>query len=187
MSRQRTVVPADAFHARGFTLVELAITLVIAAIVLAVGAPNLQGMLAKYRVDGQYTGLMDDLLLAREEARNSGAPTAVCASSDGSSCTGGSWAAGHIVFRDAGDAGTVDAGDTVLRYAQAAPAGVVISATLQASGAPYGQTYIHFEADGKVDTSGTLLLTTCAPGQLPKLLTLQRNGFITGVTGAAPC
>ncbi len=91
------------------------------------------------------------------------------------------------MFRDGGDAGTVDAGDTVLRYAQAAPGGVVVKATLQASGADYDKTYIHFEADGKVDSSGTLLFSTCAPGQLPKLLTLQRNGFITGVSGAAPC
>ncbi len=187
MSCQRTTVPAKALRARGVTLVELVVTLAIAAIVLAVGAPNLQGMLAKYRVDGQHTGLLDDLLLAREEARNSGAPTAVCASSNGSSCTASAWAAGHIVFRDGGDAGKVDSGDTVLRYAQAAPNGVVITATLQASGDPYDKTYIHFEADGKVDSSGTLLLTTCAPGQLPKLLTLQRNGFMTGVTGTAPC
>jgi type IV fimbrial biogenesis protein FimT len=187
MSRQRTTVPADAFHARGFTLVELIVTLVIGAIVLAVGAPSLQGMLAKYRIDGQHTGLMDDLLLAREEARNGGAPTAVCSSNNGSSCTGSAWAAGHIVFRDGGDAGTVDGSDKVLRYAQAAPKEVLISATLQASGAAYDKTYIHFDADGKADSSGTLLFTTCAPGQLPKLLTLQRNGFMTGVTGTAPC
>jgi type IV fimbrial biogenesis protein FimT len=187
MSRQRTAVPADAFYARGFTLVELVITMVIAAIVLAVGAPNLQGMLAKYRIDGQHTGLFDDLLLAREEARNSSAPTAVCASTNGSSCTASAWAAGHIVFRDGGDIGKVDSGDTVLRYAQAAPKGISIAATLQASGAAYDKTYIHFEADGKVDSSGTLLLTTCSPGQVPRLLTVQRNGFMSAVTGATPC
>jgi Tfp pilus assembly protein FimT len=142
---------------------------------------------SRYRIDSQHTGLMDDLLLAREEARNSSSPTAVCASSDGSSCNASAWQQGHIVFRDGGARGTVDAGDTVLRYAQAAPAGIAIAPTLQATGETYGKTYVPFDADGKVDSSGAIVFTTCQPGQLPMQLTLQRNGYITAAKGAAAC
>ena len=183
MSRQRLARPAAA----GFTLTEMLVAMTIAAIALSIGMPSFTSMLARYRIDGQHAGLMDDLLLAREEARNSSSPTAVCASSNGSSCNGSAWNQGHIVFRDGGAKGSVDGGDTVLRYAKGAPAGIVIVPTLQASGDAYGKNYVYFEADGKVDSSGTIIFTTCLPGNLPLLLTLQRNGYITAAKGASAC
>jgi type IV fimbrial biogenesis protein FimT len=183
MSRHRFAQPAAA----GFTLTEMLVAMTIAAIALSIGMPSFTSMVARYRVDGQHVGLMDDLLLAREEARNSSSPTAVCASSNGSSCNGSAWNQGHIVFRDAGVKGTVDAGDTVLRYAQAAPAGITMVPAMQATGDAYGKTYVLFDADGKVDSSGAIIFTTCLPGNLPMQLTLQRNGYMTAAKGAAAC
>ncbi len=187
MSLPRHPPPPAALRAGGFTLVELVVVMVIAAIVLGVGAPSFGNMLAKYRIEAQHLGLMDNMTLAREEARNGGSPTTVCASSNGSSCTASAWNAGHIVFRDGGAKGSVDSGDTVLRYAQAAAAGIDVAATLQASGSAYGKTYVYFEADGKVDSSGAILFTTCKSGQAPLLMTVQRNGYIVAAKGSSPC
>jgi type IV fimbrial biogenesis protein FimT len=187
MSSSRHLPPPAASRASGFTLVELVVVMTIAAIVLGVGAPSFANMLAKYRIDAQHLGLMDNMTLAREEARNGGNPTTVCASSNGSSCTASAWNAGHIVFRDGGAKGTVDSGDTVLRYAQAAASGITVAATMQASGGAYGKTYVYFEADGKVDSSGAILFSTCKAGQPPLLMTVQRNGYIVAAKGASPC
>ncbi len=53
---------------RGFTLIELMITLVILAIVITVGAPSLAGFVASQRVRTTASDLMSDMAFARAEA-----------------------------------------------------------------------------------------------------------------------
>lgn len=159
----------------------------ISAIVLAIGLPSFKGMMAKYSIDSQNSSLMDDLLLAREEARNSTSPVSVCASSSGSACDASAWGAGHIVFRDGGAKGSVDAGDTVLRYTKAAPAGITIAATILSSGAAYGPAFVLFEGDGKLDASTALKFTTCKSTYVPLQVTVRRNGYIATIKGSAAC
>ncbi|MFQ5936253.1 MAG: GspH/FimT family pseudopilin [Acidiferrobacterales bacterium] len=113
----------------GFTLVELIITLVIAAILLAVAAPSMTSFILRDRLTTQANELVADLSYARSEAIKRGAPVTVCKTADPSlnppQCITGNdgapWTTGRIVFVDIGGiANQVDGGtDVVLRVREA--------------------------------------------------------------------
>jgi len=83
---------------KGFTLVELVITLTIAGILLAIAAPNFSGFLARNRLSAQINDLSTDISIARAEAikRNTGA--GVCTSNTGTGCVAGNWASGWLAY-----------------------------------------------------------------------------------------
>lgn len=105
---------------KGFTLIELMITLAIAAIVLGMAAPAMRDMLQNGRITSQANDLLTALNIARSEAVKRAIPTTVCRSSDMTSCSAGagSWAIGWIVFDDRNGNAIVDGDDTVLRARQ---------------------------------------------------------------------
>ena len=53
---------------RGFTLVELLLTLTLLAVVLSLVAPSISGMLAGNRTDGAISRASSDIMTARMEA-----------------------------------------------------------------------------------------------------------------------
>jgi type IV fimbrial biogenesis protein FimT len=112
---------------RGLTMVELMITVGIAAILAAVAAPSLRESLLNWRMTSQANDLLSDLSMARGQAATQGVIVTVCASSNGTSCTG-AWAEGRIIFTDADANATVDAGtDRILRVSAAAITGTTIA------------------------------------------------------------
>lgn len=100
---------------KGFTLIELMLTISIASILLAVAVPGYQSIMRESRLTTQANELMTSLYYARSEAVKRSVRVTICKSADGSSCNGSNWQDGWIVFSDAGTAGTVDAGDEGLR------------------------------------------------------------------------
>lgn len=98
---------------RGFTLVELLITIVVLAVLLTVAAPSFTEMLANNRMRSEVYALRGLLTEARSEALTERSLVAVCASSDGSTCTG-NWNEGYIAFFDDNGDGDVDAGDRIV-------------------------------------------------------------------------
>lgn len=93
-------------RARGFTLIELMITLLLAAIILSLGVPGFRDIVLNNRAATQSNELISALSLARSEAVKRGARVSMCPSTDQASCTGGTaWDAGWIVFLDSGGAG----------------------------------------------------------------------------------
>jgi type IV fimbrial biogenesis protein FimT len=53
---------------RGFTIIELMVTLVVFTILVGIAAPNLSEFLLTQRVSGQASELINSLALARSEA-----------------------------------------------------------------------------------------------------------------------
>jgi type IV fimbrial biogenesis protein FimT len=99
--------------ARGFTLMELLFSLVIASILLAVATPSFRS----FRDNNRMTGIGNDFLSAathaRTEAIKTQVPVSVCpASSATGPCTAGSFT-GWIVFSDPNGNCARDAGETV--------------------------------------------------------------------------
>ncbi|HEY9146629.1 MAG TPA: GspH/FimT family pseudopilin [Thiobacillus sp.] len=129
---------------RGFTLIELLVTLAVAVILLTVAVPNYQMFVMNSRMASQANELVGALSLARSEAVKRGAQVSVCASSDGSSCTGG-WQQGWIV-RDASG---------VIRVQPALTGGSTLAAG--------AVTTIIYTPNGRTTLAAATTLTLCPP------------------------
>ena len=66
---------------KGFTLVELMMTLVVMAILLVVGVPAFRDVVRRHRVTSAGNALLADIAYARSEAILGGAVASICASS----------------------------------------------------------------------------------------------------------
>lgn len=128
---------------RGFTLIELIITVAIAAILLAIGVPSFQEMMRNNRVAAHTNDLLSSLNLVRSEAIKRGVRVSLCKSSDGLSCaTTGDWTQGWIVFVDTDNDATVDAGENILRVHGALTGGDTLVGSTDVS------NYISYSPDG---------------------------------------
>jgi type IV fimbrial biogenesis protein FimT len=130
-------------HARGFTLVELMVTIGVAAILIGLAVP---GFVTTIR-DSQMTSASNDLLvsiqLARSEAIKRHLPVSVCrsanATDDAPSCGGGDgWQDGWIVFADGTEAapdpnGTLDDGEQLLHQSRGFRGSVTAQAAANAA------------------------------------------------------
>lgn len=85
---------------RGFSLLELMVTVAIVAIIAMLVAPAFDSMLKANRTRTVANELLASLNLARSEAMLRGQPVSICRSSDGRTCTtaGTGWDKGWIVF-----------------------------------------------------------------------------------------
>lgn len=103
--------------ARGFTVTELLIVILIVAILAVVGVSSFKTIRSSSSIGGEVQAVQSDLQYARAEALREGQPVTVCVSTTGSSCTSGTaWNNGWIVFSDVNGNGAVDSGDVVLRW-----------------------------------------------------------------------
>ena len=99
----------------GFTLVELLVTVGIAALLAAVAAPSVQGLVANNRLKTHGNAVQSSLMGARTEAIKRKARVVVCKSADQASCSNsGGWQQGWIMFVDSNDSASVDAGEAIL-------------------------------------------------------------------------
>ncbi|QWT21527.1 GspH/FimT family pseudopilin [Bacillus sp. NP157] len=73
--------------ARGFTLLEMLVTVSIMAILLAMALPSLRGTIQKHRLRTSTDNLQSAVEYARAEAMLRATYVSVCASADGSTCS----------------------------------------------------------------------------------------------------
>jgi type IV fimbrial biogenesis protein FimT len=97
----------------GFTVVELMITLIIAAVLLTLAAPAFTDLIANNRMRAEVFALRGLLMEARSEAVTERNNVTVCSSDDGEDC-GGNWNDGYIAFFDTNNDETVDAGERII-------------------------------------------------------------------------
>jgi type IV fimbrial biogenesis protein FimT len=100
MPIHRTKQPHPA-QTQGFTLIELMVALAIIAIVAAVAVPSYQSNIAAGRKTSAANNLLGALQFARSEAIVRRSAVKVCASTDGSSCSGTDWSTGGVVLEGA--------------------------------------------------------------------------------------
>lgn len=114
--REKYLAPAKI---RGMTLIELIVTVAIAAIVVTVAVPSFREMLRKNRVDALTNELASSLNFARSEAVKRGKPITVCKTADPDAtppaCSTSAevgWQSGWLVFVDCSTSwGTCPAGE----------------------------------------------------------------------------
>ena len=103
---------------RGFTIIELLVTMVVLAIVAAVAVPSFSSMVTNNRMAGEINDLVATMHYARSEAITRGVSVVVCKSADGAACTAaGDWSQGWVIFTDTNNNQVVNAGagDEVIR------------------------------------------------------------------------
>ncbi|MFC3550107.1 GspH/FimT family pseudopilin [Lysobacter cavernae] len=92
LRRRGRVLPPVPFHAAGFTLIELMVTLAVLAVVMAVAMPSFTYVHNSSRLSSAANELVATLQLARMDAIRFNGKVAVCPSSNGAGCTaGGAW------------------------------------------------------------------------------------------------
>lgn len=94
----------------GFTLIELMVTLAVAAVLTAVALPSFNGLLRGNRVSSASNNLLTAVNLARSEAIKSNRGSGVCASTDGATCSANAadWTSGWIVWADLDNSGALN-------------------------------------------------------------------------------
>lgn len=115
---------------RGFTLVELLITIAIMSILLMAAIPNFTEAMLSSKLNGYATSLVSSARLARSEAVKRNATVRLCVSTDGSTCATGLWSQGWIVL----------SGTTVIERQPAAAAGYRMSETSGTSNLTFDAT-----------------------------------------------
>jgi len=103
-------------YEKGFTLIELMVTLAIGFILLAVGIPAVGSLIGNNQITTQANKFTKSIVLARSEAVKRRVPVVICSSTDQATCAeSNDWSTGWIVFTDDdGDEGVLDDTDTLL-------------------------------------------------------------------------
>ncbi|MGY0556390.1 GspH/FimT family pseudopilin [Lysobacter sp. A421] len=162
---------------RGFTLIELMVTIVVLAILLTIGLPSFQGTLRSNRVATTTNEMVASLALARSEAIKGSQGAGMCASKDGGACDG-TWNDGWIVWGDSNGSGAFEDGEPVFRFTQG-------RTELQASG-PTGDGIV-FDARGRRRASDSQVLALrpvdCGNQPLQRTLTVNITGQVRTARG----
>lgn len=90
-------------RASGFTLIEMLMTIAVAAILLVIAVPSFRYVTNSNRIASEINGLLGDLQFARAEAIKDGQTVTVCVSSNSTTCDGvgtTTWQNGWIVYQN---------------------------------------------------------------------------------------
>lgn len=152
---RRRAAPA---RMRGFTLLELMLTVGVAAVLLTLGVPSFVDLVRNNRAATNVNELLTAFSIARSESIKRGLAVSVCRSSNSTSntptCTGG-WAGGWIVFRD--DAATDTAPPIVgevLRTWPGMPGDATVATFANSAAADIG--WIRFAPRGGIRAAGAM-------------------------------
>ena len=153
----------------GFTLIELMVTVSVAAVLLAIAAPSFSRLIAGNRITTQTNEFVGGMNLARAEAVRRGQGVSIRADiADVSGNLGIDFATGWTVFSDPTFAGATPASTAVIRHATAPAGRTTLRRVTLASGVYTDATssltdrsYVAFNARGGNNSGGTAYFRVC--------------------------
>lgn len=181
--------------AGGFTLIEILMAFVVAAILMSLAAPSMTRMIFDTRIRSQASDLVANLAIARSEAAKRGVRVTICTStsytSSSPSCTGGgasAWNTGYIIFADQNGDGTFNSGtDVVLKVGEPLAGGN----TLASSGfnAPAAADKIQYRPSGNTNlpaAGGSFKLCDSRSGDFGRLISISATGRAVSTKTTCP-
>ena len=179
MFRQPLIKFPKNFLDRGFSMIELVITIAIAAILLTLAIPSFTSFLNSNRVSGQANELLATFQTARLESIRRGRQVVVCGSSNANAatptCSGTAAWGGWISFVDTDNDEVFDTGETLLQANLLSGVTATASSNIGA--------FVTFQSDGLARNSADNLLQgkvgLCVPTTTP-LLNARDVEFATG-------
>jgi len=135
----------------GFTALELMVTMAIIAILLSAGVPALRNYTWNQRMKAAMDTLQSDLKLARGRAISHNTQTVICPAAAAGDCSGRTaWQGGWIVFADLNSDHHRQAGEPLIRRADA-------TGHLEIS-SPASRSYLRFYPNGSAPGSNATIL-----------------------------
>jgi type IV fimbrial biogenesis protein FimT len=159
---------------RGFTLIELMVTLMVIAVVIVMGAPSMADFINEMRMTSATNDLLSFFNYARSESAKRGARVTVCLSTNLSTCdtTGTDWAQGALAFVDTDGDNQVDTGETVVRVLNPSSGVTIFAKTGSAFPAPDYRFY--YRPSGAASSQGTL--EVCRSGRKIREISINAVG-----------
>lgn len=138
-------------------MIELMVTIAIAAILLAVAFPSFEATMRSNRMATASNQLMASLALTRMEAIRSSGGAAICTTTNGGACNGTSWNDGWMIWIDQNGNGVFDApstpplvtDDRVVRYEEGL-AKVQIKNKAEGTGGVAEENLVRFDRRGRL-------------------------------------
>jgi type IV fimbrial biogenesis protein FimT len=148
---------------RGFTLIELMITMVIAAILLTQAVPSFRTMIANNRITSQVNELVTAINYARSEGAKLNTRMVLCRSANPTAATpscGGTvkdWTTGWLLFTASDGNNTYQAGtDTLVRVGSPVTGGIEVHTNTTSN------NNLEINANGSTNESGgTAIFVVC--------------------------
>jgi len=172
---------------RGFTLVELAVTVAIVAILVTLAAPSYHRFIIDARMTGASNEFLTNLYFTRSEAVKRDTTVTMCKSNNPDAAlpactTSGTWAQGWVVFVDAAGTGVVPDVTAILRVHSPLTDG---STLVGSAGVANLVTY---QPSGQSPQSGQFNLCSSDTALPGRDITIAVTGSVRSATDiAAPC
>ncbi|MBI5041481.1 MAG: GspH/FimT family pseudopilin [Gammaproteobacteria bacterium] len=158
----------------GFTLIELIVTMAVAAILITLAVPNFRDFLLNNRLTGTANEFIAAANLARSEAIKRGRNATLCVSNNSMdanpTCTGGTnWGLGWLAWVEADGSGALN-GDGRLR----------VGDTLANTGVTFtgGVSSFQYDSRGAVDNTDTLNVCDERTGETGRQITMTATGRV---------
>jgi type IV fimbrial biogenesis protein FimT len=165
---------------RGFTVIELMLTITILALLLGLAVPSFLSTVRNNRLIAQNNEFVGALNYARSEALKRSDFVSVCASADQLTCSGSlDWTTGWVVFDDPNSNGDLDGAETVLQAWPAGPAEYTLTAT--------NQSFVRFGSSGMSAGAEIFdLVRTGCVGPYARRINVSVVGRVSTATVACP-
>jgi type IV fimbrial biogenesis protein FimT len=166
---------------RGFSIIELMVTVLIASVLLGLAVPSFMQTIRGNRLISQANELVGALNFTRSEALKRAESVTICSSNDNATCLGSrNWSTGWIIFVDTNANGVLDGGETALQTAPQVAAEFTLNAT--------ARPFVRYTATGSSGAGAeifTLLRPTCT-GLNARRISITTVGRVNTQTVACP-
>lgn len=164
------------FLARGFTIIELMIAVVLLGVLVALAMPSLSDMMRRMKIESAASSLSVAFATARSEAVKRGRDVSVCISADGATCANSDdWSVGWMIY--------------VIDTSVAPP----ITSPIKVFDAPTGGLTmleanslksVAFSPSGGTSLTTAASITVCKEGQVSKVFTVAISGRMRVASGS---